>query len=136
MIEKEAFRFDGFLRHGKDVPHGVKFGDFVFFSAIRPPKPDGTLGETPEEQAEDMFLNLERLMESLGGSLNDVLHAQIFCGDGSYVRPLNQAWYKRFPEESNPAARQLIQAGAHGGATTEMFSMMVIARNPASAAAK
>ena len=46
MAEKELVQFDGFLKHGPTVPHGVKFGDFVFFSAIRPPKPDG--GAVPE----------------------------------------------------------------------------------------
>jgi len=112
------------------VPHGVKFGDFVFFSAIRPPKPDGTYGDTPEEQAEDVFANLQRLMESLGGSLADVLHVQVFLGDPAYTRPMNQVWYRLFPMDTNPAARQVIQAAPHGGATKEMYSLSVIARNP------
>jgi enamine deaminase RidA (YjgF/YER057c/UK114 family) len=130
MTEKEVFHFDGVLRHGPNVPHGIKFGEFVFFSAIRPPKPDGTLASTPEEQAEDLFENLRILMEKIGGTLQDVLHVQVFCGEASYIRPMNQVWYRLFPMESNPAARQVIQAGAHGGATAEMYSISVIARNP------
>ena len=133
MPKKELVNFEGFLRHGPNVPHGVKFGDFVFFSAIRPPKPDGSYATTPEEQAEDVFANLTRLMEGLGGTLDDVLHVQVFVGDAAYIRPMNQVWYRLFPMETNPAARQVIQAAPHGGATNEMYSLSVIARNPDSA---
>src|SRR3954447_8145245 len=130
MPEKELVQFDGFLKHGPHVPHGVKWGDMIFFSAIRPPKPDGSYGETPEEQAEDAFANLQRLMEGLGGGLDDVLHVQVFVADPAYIRPLNTVWYRLFPMESNPTARQVIQAAPHGGATKEMYSLSVIARTP------
>jgi enamine deaminase RidA (YjgF/YER057c/UK114 family) len=133
MPDKEVFHFEGILRHGPHVPHGVRYGGLVFFSAIRPPKPDGTLAETPEEQAEDLFENLRLLMEGLGGSLQDVLSVQVFVGDPAHIRPMNQVWYRLFPMDSNPAARQVIQAGAHGGATREMYSIQVIARDPAAA---
>src|SRR5260370_4173748 len=127
MPEKELVQFEGFLKHGPNVPHGVKFGDLVFFSAIRPPRPDGSYGATAEEQAEDVFASLLRLMEGLGGDLNDVLHVQVFVGEPSYIRPMNQVWYRLFPMETNPTARQVIQAAPHGGATNEMYSLSVIA---------
>lgn len=130
MAEKELIQFEGFLRHGPHVPHGIKFGDLIFFSAIRPPKPDGTLADTPEEQAEDLFANLQRLMEGVGGTLQDVLHVQVFVGDAAYIRPMNQVWYRLFPMETNPTARQVIQGGPHGGGTTEMYSISVTAANP------
>ncbi len=130
MPKKELIQFEGFLRHGPNVPHGVRFGNLVFFSAIRPPKPDGTVAETPEEQAEDAFSNLQRLMEGLGGSLRDVLSVQVFLGDSAHIRPMNAVWDRLFAKNENPAARIVIQAGAHGGATREMFSLSVIARNP------
>jgi enamine deaminase RidA (YjgF/YER057c/UK114 family) len=130
MPEKELVHFEGFLRHGPNVPHGIKYNGLFFSSAIRPPKPDGSLAETPEEQAEDLFENLRRIMEGMGATLQDVLSVQVFVGDASYIRPMNQVWYRLFPMDSNPAARQVIQAGAHGGATTEMYSIQVIARVP------
>lgn len=130
MAEKELINFDGFLKHGPHVPHGVKCGDLVFFSAIRPPKPDGSLADTPLEQAEDTFANLQRLMEGIGGSLLDVLQVQVSVGDPSHIRPMNEVWYRLFPMDSNPTARQVIQAGAHGGGTAQMYSLFVIARNP------
>ncbi|MGE3301904.1 MAG: RidA family protein [Hyphomonadaceae bacterium] len=128
--KKEAFHFDDVLKHGPHVPHGLRYGGLIYFSAIRPPRPDGTLRATPEEQAEDLFENLRILMEKVGGTLDDVLHVQVFCGEPSYVMPMNQVWYKLFPMDKNPAARQVIQAGAHGGATKEMYSINVTARDP------
>src|SRR5687768_11647269 len=119
------------MAHNPDVPHGVKFGDFVFFSAIRPPKPDGKLAETPLEQAEDVFANLHRLMDGLGGSLDDVLQVIVYVADASYVGPMNQVWAKLFPRATNPTARQVIQGGPHGGAVgptnKEFYSLNVIA---------
>ena len=130
MAEKELVQFDGFLKHCPNVPHGVKFGDFVFFSAIRPPKPDGSVADAPAEQAADTFANLTRLMEGLGGTLDDVLHVQVALPGPEYIAPMNAVWAELFPIDSNPCARQVIQAGAHGGATGELYSLNVIARNP------
>ena len=129
MPKKELIQFEGFMPHGPNVPHGIRVGDFLYYSAIRPAKPDGTTDDTPEGQARQAFENLRRLLEGHGATFNDVVKVRVYVTDMSYVRPMNQVWYEHFPMETNPAARIVIGVNGLPGQNT-MISLDVTAQVP------
>ena len=129
MPQKEVIQFEGFMPHGPNVPHGVKVGATLYYSAIRPARPDGSTADTIDEQVEQVFANLGRLLEGHGATYRDVVKVQVFVTSMDYVRPMNQVWYRLFPSDSNPAARIVIGVAGLPGSNT-MLSLDVIAQTP------
>ena len=132
MPKKELIQIDGVLAHGPNVPHGVKVGNLLFYSAIRPNRADDSIADTPEQQAEDVFENLRKLLAGHGATYADVIKVQVFVTDMANVRPMNQVWYRHFPSETNPTARIVI--GVQALPHRALMSLDVIAQMPGSSA--
>jgi 2-iminobutanoate/2-iminopropanoate deaminase len=129
MPKKELIHYDDFMPHGPNVPHGIKVGNMLMYSAIRPAKPDRSTDDNPEAQARQAFENLRMLLEREGATFSDVVKVRVYVTDPSYVREMNKVWYEHFPIETNPAARIVIGAPFLPGENT-MISLDVTAQIP------
>lgn len=129
MPTKQLLNYQGFMPHGPNVPHGVRVGNEINYSAIRPAKPDRTTDTEPAKQAEQAFENLRMLLEKEGLTFKDVTKVRVYVTKPEYIGPMNQVWYKHFPMESNPAARVVIGAAFLAGDTT-MMTLDVTAQVP------
>ena len=117
MATKELIVHEGFMPHGPNVPHGVKVGSVIEYSAIRPARPDRTTGETMEEQAQDVFANFERLLELDGLTWKDVVKVRVYVTKMEMIRAVNEVWGQKFPPDIRPA-RVVIGAAFLAGENT------------------
>ncbi|MBM3939711.1 MAG: RidA family protein [SAR202 cluster bacterium] len=130
MAAKQLLNYAGFMPHGPNVPHGIRRGDTIDYSAIRPAKPDRTTDPDPGKQAEQAFENLRLLLEKEGLGFDAVTKVRVYVTKPEYIGPMNQVWYKHFPMETNPAARIVIGAAFLPGDDTKI-SLDVTAHAPA-----
>jgi enamine deaminase RidA (YjgF/YER057c/UK114 family) len=79
-----------------------------------------------DEEAEWMFRNMQELIESAGGTTDNIASVTVYLKEGgdrdAIVKSLNNAWVKLFPDERSRPARGLFtrEQGSH-------FSLQVIA---------
>ena len=107
MPSKEVLQYEGLLPHGPNVPHGVRVGNLIEYSAVRPQKPDGSptgsVSETPLQQARDTLDNLRLLLEREGLTYKNVVKVTVFCTSPEAIPGINEAWAEFFPKEHRPA---------------------------------
>ena len=103
MPQKQVIEYDDLLPHGPNVPHAVRVGDLIEFSAVRPQRPDGSVGESFQEQAHDALDNLRQMLVREGLTHKHVVKVVVFCTDAAAVPALNDEWAKFFPKEDRPA---------------------------------
>ena len=117
MATKQLIVHEGFMPHGPNVPHGVKVDSVIEYSAIRPARPDRTVGETMEEQAHDVFANFERLLELDGLTWKDVVKVRVYVTKQEMIGAVNAIWGEKFPADIRPA-RVVIGAAFLAGENT------------------
>ena len=127
MAAKQLVNYTGFMPHGPNVPHGVRVGDVIEYSAIRPAKADASTDPDIAQQAEQAFENLRMLLEKEGLDFRAVTKVRVYVTKPEYIAAMNQVWYRHFPIDSNPAARIVIGAAFLPGNDTKL-SLDVTAR--------
>jgi enamine deaminase RidA (YjgF/YER057c/UK114 family) len=102
---------------------GVISGDWVFTSGENAADDHGT-GDSPEgdepsshgvpitARTHRTLDKLERTLESAGSSMDDVVHATIYCGHPRTLPQIEKAWQERFPED--PPAKTIVPQVAAG----------------------
>ena len=125
-IQRQSLSTRG-ISHGNPVPAGVRIGNMLFSSMVLGHDPDTRkVPESADAEAEMMFRNMRDLVESAGGTLDNIASVTVYLKEGddreAVVKSLNQAWVKTFPDENSRPARGLFQRaqGSH-------FSSQVIA---------
>ena len=101
--------------------HAIVAGDLVFTSGQIPlvPETGKLVGDTIEEQAEQVFKNLEAVLTAAGVTFADVVKTTVFITDLANFAKVNAIYATRFPE--NPPARSCFQVCAlPGGALVEI----------------
>lgn len=85
-----------------NVSQAIKYGDLVFVSGMVGEDENEVLREGLEAQCEQAFLNMKRVLEAAGSSLEKVLFCQIFIGkredraiDRSLIRTLMRSVAQR-----------------------------------------
>ena len=73
--------------------------DNVLYLVGSPIKSDGTpeLGG-PEAQVRLVLSNMKQILQSAGGTLNDITQAVVYLTSRDYTDPLNAAWIESFTE--------------------------------------
>ena len=106
-----------------DVPYsqGILTGDFLFVSGQGPADPE--TGEHAEGgvqvQAEQTLENLQSIVESAGGSLDNIVKATVYLDDMDDYDAVNEVYGEYF--DSEPPARVCIEAGRlPGGINVEI----------------
>ena len=92
----------------------MRVGDRILVSGTTATGPDGALlgGADPKAQMNAIIDKIEAAIESLGGSLRDVVRTRIYLAEKSYWRPVSEVHGERFAG-INPA-NTLVQAGLIG----------------------
>jgi 2-iminobutanoate/2-iminopropanoate deaminase len=89
--------------------YGVKAGGFLFLSAVRGTLPnDGGVPPDLEEQAFQLFRNVEATLKQNGATMADVVKVAAYMIDLEHDRPVfNKAWKEFFGDQ--PPARFAVQ---------------------------
>ena len=93
-----------------------RIGSIVMSSGISGIDPQ--TGKAPsdiDEQCRFMFANVRRVMESVGGSTDDIIKMLVWSKDRSYKNNVNKEWLAMFPDEhSRPARHTMIYTNFAG----------------------
>lgn len=95
---------------GEFASHIVKANGFLFFPAQRgvPPTANGVRYLDASGQVRQILENLTAVLESLGGSLDDVVKTSLFVKDIRDRPAINEVWTEFFGHE-NPPTRCAVQ---------------------------
>ncbi|HEX9445055.1 MAG TPA: RidA family protein, partial [Candidatus Binatia bacterium] len=109
MAKRTVIEMAG-LSHGVPIPNGAKIGNLVFSSAISGKNPEtGKVPENPDEQAEQLFKNIQKFMELAGGAPENIGHMTVYLADEKQRDSINKAWLKMFPDAHNRPARHALK---------------------------
>jgi 2-iminobutanoate/2-iminopropanoate deaminase len=114
MPEKSVVRTENAPAPFQGAPYSqaVRFGDLVFVAgqvAIRPGH-DEIIGDTIEEQTEQVCKNLKAVLEAAGSSFEKVLNTTIYLVDFDDFAKLNEVYGRYIGEK--PPARATVQIAA------------------------
>lgn len=123
MPQKDVVRTENAPAPFRGAPYSqaVTFGDLVFVAgqvALRPGH-DAIVGDTIEEQTEQVCENLESILEAAGSSFDRVLQTTIYLTDFADFGGLNEV-YGRYVGEKPPARATVQIAGLPMGAKVEI----------------
>jgi 2-iminobutanoate/2-iminopropanoate deaminase len=123
MPEKQVVQTDNAPGPFQGAPYSqaVRYGDLLFVAgqvAVRLGH-DSIVGDTIEEQTEQVCENLKAILEAAGTSFERVLNTSIFITDFADFAGLN-AVYGRYVGESPPARATVQVAGLPMGAKVEI----------------
>jgi enamine deaminase RidA (YjgF/YER057c/UK114 family) len=126
MPKRKSLHIKG-MEHGAPIPNGAVIGNLVFSSAISGKDAvTGVLPDDPDEQAEAMFRNLRRFMESAGGTPENIAHVKVYLKDEKYRDKVNQPWIKMFPDEHDRPARHALRAELRGKVLFQIEAIAVL----------
>jgi 2-iminobutanoate/2-iminopropanoate deaminase len=123
MGEKRVVRTENAPAPFQGAPYSqaVSFGDLVFVAgqvALRPGH-DAIVGETIEEQTEQVCENLKAILEAAGSSFDRILQTTIYLTDFADFGGLNEV-YGRYVGDKPPARATVEIAGLPMGAKVEI----------------
>ncbi len=111
-MTKQSVRTDQAPQPGGPYSQAIKSGGFVFLSGQGSHAPDGSLAESVEAQAEQMFKNLSAVATAGGCDLSDAVQVRLYLTDLANFGPVNEI-YKRYFPEPRPA-RTTVRADLPG----------------------
>lgn len=123
MTEKSAVRTEEAPAPFQGAPYSqaIRAGDLVFVSGqlgLDPGSPE-LVGETIEEQTEQVFQNLGAILEAAGSSLERIVKTTVFLTDLGTFQGMNDV-YRRHVGELPPARATVEVAGLPSGALVEI----------------
>jgi reactive intermediate/imine deaminase len=99
---------------GGPYSQAVVAGDHVYLAGAVPTKPDGTpVRGTFEEQARQVFTNLQKTAEAAGASLADAVRVGVYLRDFGDFAAMNNLFAEFFGTE-NPPVRTTIPVALNG----------------------
>ena len=115
MSRRRSFEIPG-VDHENPIPMACRIGSIVMSSGISGIDPQ--TGKAPsdiDEQCRLMFANVRRVMESVGGSPDDIIKMLVWSKERSYKNNVNKEWLAMFPDEhSRPARHTMIYTNFAG----------------------
>ena len=108
MGKRQSIELSG-IRHSTPIPMAAKVGNFLFSSPIGGKDPEThEMPSDPERQAENIFKHIRTVVESAGGTTEDIVHMTVYLKDIAYRDHVNKYWLEMFPDEHNRPARHAI----------------------------
>jgi 2-iminobutanoate/2-iminopropanoate deaminase len=105
---------------GAPYSQAIKAGDFVFVSGQLGLKPgDTAISGTIQEQTEQIFRNLQAILEAAGTSLDRIVKTTVFLVDLADFQGMNEVYAKHVGEE-RPARSTVEIAALPSGALVEV----------------
>jgi 2-iminobutanoate/2-iminopropanoate deaminase len=99
-------------RHTNPIPSASRRGPFVVSGAISGADP--ATGKVPEDldaQCAAMFANVRRVIETAGGTPDDIVKMNVWITDRALRPIMNKYWVEMFPDEHSRPARHTIASG-------------------------
>ena len=92
------------------IPYGIRVNDMVYGGAINGSEPvSGRLSTDVQEQMRVALTKVKDLVESSGGSLDNVARATGFCTTEEHRRLIDEVWMEVYPDEQDkPAFKQIL----------------------------
>lgn len=114
------------LSHLAPLPAASKVGPLLESSITTPFNP-GTrdLPMTFAEQAENLFIHMEQMLEAAGGGWEHVAKITFFLAEPESRAKLNVPWLERFPDEASRPARHIMEVGAGTSKVTCVFTAYI-----------
>ena len=108
-MERKVIRTTDSPEIGLPLSQAIKFDKLIFTSGVtaRDPKTKQFIGGDIEKQTEQVMLNLEKILEAAGSSLEKVVKVTVFLTDIRDFEGMNRVYHKFFPKE--PPARSTIE---------------------------
>jgi 2-iminobutanoate/2-iminopropanoate deaminase len=122
MSEKSAVRTEAAPApfQGSPYSQAIRAGSFVFVSGQLGVTPAGELvGETIEEQTEQVFVNLRAILEAAGSSLERIVKTTVFLMSLGDFPGMNDV-YRRHVGDVPPARATVEISGLPSGALIEI----------------
>lgn len=118
------------LTHGDlPIPSASRIGRFLATGGIRGVDPQtGTMPETAEEQAINMFGNLRRIVEAGGGTVADILKLTVWISSPSVRAAINGPWLELFPDPDSRPSRHILVYDLPGGMLVQCEALAVLER--------
>jgi 2-iminobutanoate/2-iminopropanoate deaminase len=114
MAEKDVVRTEQAPAPFQGAPYSqaIKAGDFVFVSGQLALRPDHAeiVGETIQEQTEQVFANLRAILEAAGSSLERLVKTTVYLTDLGEFAGMNEVYARHVGER--PPARATIEISA------------------------
>ncbi len=115
MARRTSINVHG-AKHTNPIPNACRIGGLIVSGAISGNDPK--TGELPpglEAQAANMFLNLREIVETGGGTTDDIIKLTVYLKDADDRKALNAEWLKMFPDAASRPARhtQLLTAAVN-----------------------
>lgn len=115
-MTRTSIEIDSFS-HENPIPCATRIGPLIE-SGIIPPYNDGLreLPDTIEEQIDNLFLHMGKMLEAAGASWGDMAKITFFVGDPAEARTaLNGPWVEKFPDPASRPSRHTQQVPGSGG---------------------
>jgi len=116
------------LGHGSQpIPGGAVVRGLFISGGISGKDP--ATGSIPEEVADEVaqaFANLRALVETAGGSLEDVAKVTVLAGQREVREHVNPVWTELFPDPDSRPARHTVKAELSGGMRLQLECFAVL----------
>lgn len=98
--------------HANPIPSASRKGPFVVTGAISGTDPaTGKVPQDLDEQCAQMFANVRRVIETAGGSPDDIIKMTVWITDRALRPVLNKHWVAMFPDAHSRPARHTVTSG-------------------------
>ena len=99
-MTKQQLKIDGTVSSASPYSPGLRVGDFIFVSGQVPrdPATGKIVGETIEEQTEQVIKNIQAILEAGGAKLADVVKVSAHLTDLSLFDRYNEVYVTYFPD--------------------------------------
>jgi 2-iminobutanoate/2-iminopropanoate deaminase len=112
---------------GAPYSQAIRVGDLVFVSGQLSLQPDSTaiVGDTIQEQTEQVFANLRAILEAAGSGLDKLVKTTVFLADLGDFQGMNEV-YARHVGDAPPARSTVEVARLPSGAKVEIEAVGVV----------
>jgi 2-iminobutanoate/2-iminopropanoate deaminase len=123
MSNRHVVNVSGSPEHPLEL---VRLGDLAFTSSITGAEGEtGALSKQPEEQFEQAFANLARLLKAAGLTPEDLGLVTVNIPNASFRPNINPPWLKLFPNDDSRPARKTNQYALPGGQVIQLQAVAV-----------
>ena len=108
MDKRRSIEVSG-VKHLNPIPAASRKGPFVVSGAISGADAEsGTVPADLDAQCAAMFANVRRVIETAGGTPDDILKMTVWITDRALRPTLNKYWVEMFPDEHSRPARHTV----------------------------
>jgi 2-iminobutanoate/2-iminopropanoate deaminase len=129
---RTSIHVEGLSHGGQPIPNASRIGNLIWSGGVNGLKPgDKGLPDDIDDEATQMFANIEAIVRAGGGTLDDIIRVSVFVRDRTEARDaINAAWVRAFPDDENRPARHLTEQSLQGGMKVQSEFIAVLDGQP------